>query len=329
MIRLTNVVARFAPTQVGPVSLFVGPGAYALLGRPSDGVALLLEAIAGRTLPASGKVEVLGGAPTQASRRKSIGYVALDAPLPEMSRVEKVFHTAAKLRGEAAGDVAARLAELGVESLATRRVSSLSLEERRAVALAEALTSQKTQLVLVEEPFVSMDPRAAAGLAKLVRARAKQGSCVVFTTASPRESLLLADEVFAFDRGKPIWRGKPADRIALARGEWVRVQVTGSDVRTLGAALAKDERAARVTVEPPLLVVEGETLVDVAAAVASAARSSKTEVLSIVPDAAPLDDVFASIAAANRSAQNRAQSPPGAVPPAPTSAPALAPPRTP
>ncbi|MGH7284715.1 MAG: ATP-binding cassette domain-containing protein [Polyangiaceae bacterium] len=299
MIRLTNVVARFAPIQVGPVTLRLGPGGYALLGRPSDGVGLLLEAIAGRVLLASGKVETLGAPPAKAQTRRGIGYVALDAPLPETMRVSSVFALAAKIRGEDVGDVAERLGKLGVAALAKRSVVSLSLEERRAVAVAEAITSTKTQLLLIEEPFSSMDARTTSLLPKILRQRAAAGTCVVISTASTRDPLLVADEAFAFDRGKLVWRGKPADRVALARGESVRVQVLASDVRALAAALAKDERAMRVVIEPGLLSVEGHALVDIAAAIATAARSSQSDVLSIVPDAAPFDDLLASVATRN------------------------------
>lgn len=306
MIRVTNLVARFAPMQVGPVTLRLGPGGYAFIGRPSDGVGLLLEAIAGRVLPSSGKVETLGSSPNRAGTRRGIGYVAIDAPLPELTRVDRVFALAAKIRGEEAGDVAARLGELGVEALAKRTVESLSLEERRAVAIAEAVTSTKTELLLIEEPFASVDARATSLLPKILRRRASAGACVIVSTASTRDPLLVADEAFAFDRGKLVWRGKPADRVALARGESVRVLVTASDVRALAAALAKDERATRVVIEPGLLSVEGGALVEVAAAVATAARSSNVDILSIVPDAAPFDDLLASIAATNRAAQTGA-----------------------
>ena len=328
MIRMTNLVARFAPTQVGPVTLRLGPGGYAFVGRPSDGVGLLLEAIAGRVLPASGKVETLGAPPTKGKTRRGIGYVALDAPLPETARVDDVFRIAAKIRGEAAGEVDGRLGVLGVEALTKRRVSSLSIEERRAVALAEAVTSTKTQVLLIEEPFTTMDARTASLLPKILRQRAAAGTCVVVSTASTRDPLLVADEAFAFDRGSLVWRGKPADRVALARGESVRVQVTASDVRALAAALAKDERATRVVIEPGMLSVDGHALVEVAAAIATAARSSQSEILSIVPDAAPFDDLLASIAIANR-ASARPQAPVAVVPLPPTSSPVLGQPRNP
>ncbi|MEO8797196.1 MAG: ATP-binding cassette domain-containing protein [Polyangiaceae bacterium] len=327
MIRLTNAISRVAPQQVGPVSLFLGPGAYAFVGRTTDGVSLLLETIAGRTRPTSGKVETLNVAPTSAKARQAIGYVALDAPLPEVLSVAATLALASKLRGEPVLDPSERLAKVGIEPLVHRRISSLTLAERRAVAFAEVVTSTKTQLLLVDEPLIHMDARAAAGVAHLLRQRASQGACVVIATASTQDALLLASEAIAFDRSKLIWRGKPADRVALARGQAVRVTVTASDVRGLGAALARDARAVRVTVEDALVVAEGTTLVDVCAAIATAARHAHVEVTSIVPDAAPLDDLFAAIreesrnASAHSAAQHR--------PPPPISSPVLGPTRAP
>jgi ABC-type multidrug transport system ATPase subunit len=323
MIRATNLVAKAAPVRVGPLTLRLGPGAYALIGRPADGVALLLSTFAGRTRASSGKAEALGGSPISANSRRGIGYVAIDAPLPEALRVDQALDLASRFRGEPIAPAAGRLAKLGVEALVRRRVSSLRLEERRAVAVAEALTSTKTQLLLIDEPFMSMDGRAAANLARLLRLRAASGTCVVIATASTRDPLLIADEAFAFDRGLLVWRGNPSDRVALARGGSVSVRVTATDIRALASTLARDERASRVTLEPGALVAYGETLVDICAAIATSARTAHTDITSIVPDAAPIDNLFASIAEAQRTANDRAQAAAPPLPPPPTSGPVL------
>jgi ABC-type multidrug transport system ATPase subunit len=329
MIRATNLVAKAAPVRVGPLTLRLGPGAYALIGRPADGVALLLSTFAGRTRASSGKAEALGGSPISANSRRGIGYVAIDAPLPEALRVDQALDLASRFRGEPIVPAAARLAKLGVEALVRRRVSSLRLEERRAVAVAEALTSTKTQLLLIDEPFMSMDGRAAANLARLLRLRAASGTCVVIATASTRDPLLIADEAFAFDRGSLVWRGNPSDRVALARGGSVSVRVTATDIRALASTLARDERASRVTLEPGALVAYGETLVDICAAIATSARTAHTDITSIVPDAAPIDNLFASIAEAQRTANDRAQAAAPPLPPPPTSGPVLSQTRSP
>jgi len=323
MIRATNLVAKAAPIRVGPLTLRLGPGAYALIGRPADGVSLLLETFSGRRRPSSGKVEALGGAPGSKLSRVGIGYVAIDAPLPEALRVDEILALASRFRGEDVVAAESRLAKLGIEALVQRRASSLSLEERRAVAITEALTSTKTQLLLIDEPFLSMDGRATAGLTRLLRQRAASGACVVVATASTRDPLLLADEAFAFDRGAIVWRGNPADRVALVRGDAVSVRVTAGDVRALASTLARDERALRVTLEAGAIIVEGGALVDICAAIAASARTAHTDITSIVPDPAPLDGLFATLAEAQRSTQERAQITAPALPPPPTSGPVL------
>lgn len=323
MIRATNLVAKAAPVRIGPLTLRLGPGAYALIGRPADGVSLLLSTFAGRTRASSGKTEALGASPLSANSRRGIGYVAIDAPLPESLRVEQALDLASRFRGEEIISASDRLAKLGIEALVGRRVGSLKLEERRAVAVAEAITSTKTQLLLIDEPFVSMDGRAAANLARLLRLRAAGGTCVVFATASTRDPLLIADEAFAFDRGSLIWRGNPSDRVALARGNSVCVRVTAIDIRALASALTKDERASRVTLEPGALVVEGAALVDICAAIATSARTAHTDITSIVPDAAPIDNLFATVAEAQRTVNSHAQAAAPPLPPPPTSSPVL------
>lgn len=137
-------------------------GVHALVGGPRDGGPLLLSVIAGRALVRSGRVRVLGEAPGSHAIRRRVGWVPSAPSLPEAMRVHEVMALAAVLRGEAAAPTVERLAALGLEALALRRVRSLTLEERRAVALAEALTSTVVRVLLLEEPLVAVDPRAAA-----------------------------------------------------------------------------------------------------------------------------------------------------------------------
>ena len=194
MIRLTGVSARRRPLALAGVTAAWEAGVHSLLGARVDGGPLLLALIAGAARARAGSLQVLDGDPADAAVRARVAYVPLDVALPEALRVDEALSLAAALRGEPVRAPAERLAPLGLEALAPRRVRSLSWAEARGVALAEALTSTRVRVILVEEPLVSMDPRACRRIAEELRARGDAGCAVLVDTASPRDAAEVATD---------------------------------------------------------------------------------------------------------------------------------------
>jgi ABC-type multidrug transport system ATPase subunit len=280
VLELHGVTARLPPLALAPVTASIGAGVTALVGTRDDGVALLLAVLAGREPAQKGKLIVQGGA-LSAATRAATGYVPLDAVLPESLRVHEVLDLAARVRGEPVRDAVARLDVLGVGSLAPRRVRSLAPEEVRAVAAAEALTSAKTTVLLFEEPFAVMDPRAAAALGLELQRRARAGACVVFTTASTREAHDLADQNLVFERGVVQRQGKPLDPIAIegARGAALRVVV--SNTKAFLAALGEESSITGIEAAASGVLVRGASAVELARAIARAVKRAEVELESM------------------------------------------------
>jgi len=274
VITLDAVAARRAPLALARLSLSWGPGVHSLVGTPADGGPLLLELIAGRARLRSGRVGVLDGDPRDAPVRRQLALVSLEPPLPEALRTADVLAMAATLRGEAAADPAARLARLGVESLAPRRVRTLAPEEARAVALAEALTSTRVRVLLVEEPLVGIDPRAAARLPELLRARGREGCVVLLATASLRDAGDLADDHVLLRGGTVVGGAVSLDELAAFSPAGVRMRVLVSDPRALLAALAGDEAIDAVARRDGAVVARGRDAKALAAAVGRAVVAS-------------------------------------------------------
>ena len=204
MIDLVAVSARGRAERGHPrvvltkVSLEQRAGVLGIVGAPKDGTSLLLDMIDGTAPPSSGRVVVLGGSPDAA--RPRLARVSLEAPLPDALRVDEVCDLAADLRGEPRRSSGETLGALGVGALARRRVRSLALEERRAVALAIALGSTKAEVLLIEEPLALLDPVAPRMVVDALRARAAS-ACVIVTTASPRDATRLADRLGVLTSG--------------------------------------------------------------------------------------------------------------------------------
>jgi len=295
VIDLHAAHTRTVPVAIAPLTVRFEAGTHALVGGTLDGVSLVLAICAGRLPLRSGVRRVLDARNDDPRVRASIAYVPLDASLPEPMRVDAVLRLAASIRGERLRDARGRLDSLGIGALATRAVRSLSREERRAVALAEAVTSE-ARLILVDEPLASIDPRAAAMACEALHARARAGACVVVATGSIRDARTLADDVLTFDRGVLVRRAPATDPLVLAGPRGASVRVVASDTKRLAASLAGEEAVRDVSFEADVLVARGADAVAIAAALARAATRSRVTIESLVPDLLHDDELKAAIA---------------------------------
>jgi ABC-type multidrug transport system ATPase subunit len=174
---------------------------------------------------------------------------------------------AAEVRGDPERDARERLDLLGLGALAGRKMSTLAPEEARGVALAEALSSSARVLVL-DEPFVALDPRAAVHLPGALRARGAASACVVFATASRRDATDLADSVLFVERGALVGHVAAA---SVRNARRVALRAIVSDARPLLAALAADAPFEAIEAESGAVVVRGGERAALAAAIARAA----------------------------------------------------------
>ena len=304
------------------VSIEHDKGVLAIIGAPKDGTTLLLDVIDGVVEPIAGRLAVFGARPDAVRRR--VARVSLDAPLPDALRVDEACDVAANLRGEPRRPASERLSVLGIAGLALRRVGSLSLEERRAVALAIALTST-AELLLVEEPLVAMDGLAASFVAGALRARAAS-TCIVVTTGSARDATRLADRLGVLTSG--VYTPLPPELAHTSLGPEgsasMRIVVSPAAGRAgaaaLVAALSGVEAVTRVETSSytgggVAVAVSGCDLALLSTAVTRAIATARVDVELVEPSTLSLDGIRAAIAA-------RAMSPPpGSLPPGPASIP--------
>jgi len=294
-VELTAVDARGKLNlKISRVTFDAGNGSIlAIVGAPRDGTSLLFDVIDGTALPKAGSV--------RAPERARIARVTLDAPLPDMLRVDEVCALSAALRGGKAGDA---LAPLYLESLAKRSVRSLSTDERRAVTLAVALASATADVLLVEEPLAMLAPLATRVVADALREKAK-AACVIVTTSSPRDATRVGDRIAVLVDGvlTPI---EESNTVSNEAGS-LRVVVAASQGKTGAAALigalgredavGRVESTAFAAGAATALTVHGDDLGALAKAVTRAIAEAKIDVDLVEPSIMPLDLIRAQIAA--------------------------------
>jgi ABC-type multidrug transport system ATPase subunit len=281
VISFQNVSARRAPLTLASVSLEWGPGIHSIVGGREDGGTLLLALAAGIALPRSGRVRILDRSPEAV--RKEIARIPLEPSLPDTMRVDEMLRVASHLRSEAVRSPTERLAIFGIESLAGRTVRSLSRGEVRAVSLAEALTSSRVRVVLIEEPGTWMDPRAAGRVAEGLRAKAQADCAIVLTTASTEDARDLASDHVVMQRGTVV--SGPAStnpRLSdLRRAHLVLVSASEGDARLLAAGLARDSVVAGLAQEGAVVRVRSPDPVGLARAVANTAVDASAEIVEM------------------------------------------------
>jgi ABC-2 type transport system ATP-binding protein len=257
-------------------------GIHAILGAPKDGGPLLLSMLAGAERPRKGQIRVLKGNPLERSVRSRIAFVPLDPVLPDALRVHEIVMLAQRFRGDARGSAVDGLAALGIETLAPRPARTLGPAEGRAVLLAEALASPSVRVLLIEEPAVCLEPRAASHLGGSLREFARDGRAVILVTSSARDADALADDTWLLRAG--ILSGPCPPLMSLARGPsstGASFRLAVSDARALTAALARETDVETMAYDEGGLRVNGPNPVALAEALGRTIAATQVVVFDL------------------------------------------------
>jgi iron(III) transport system ATP-binding protein len=289
-IVLRDVTKAFGSTRaVRPTTLAVERGElFAVLGPSGCGKTTLLRLIAGFESPDSGSVEVAGesmagdGCWVPPERRR-IGMVFQDYALfPHLSVAQNVafgLPRGARRRG-ATGRALTVLELVGLQHKAERYPHELSGGERQRVALARALAPEP-EVVLLDEPFSSLDATLRAGLRREVELILREADAsAVFVTHDQEEALSLADRVAVMRDGVVVQTGSPEDVYYMPRDRWTAQFVgevnllrgvadpvgVATELGYFELALPADPGVIRVAVRPEQLEVrpdeEGNATID-------------------------------------------------------------------
>ncbi len=209
MIRLEHVTAAVGQFTLRDVSFTLDAGAYGVvIGPAGAGKTTLLEAIAGIVPVAAGAVSLRGADVTRlAPERRRVGIVYQHAYLfPHLSVADNVSYGT-----DDAGSAREMAERFGLDALMPRDVRALSGGERQLVALARALAT-RPDILLLDEPFASLDPRTRITARRQVRAlHAERGMTVLHVTHDFAEAGRLGHQVVLLEGGRVLQVGGPDD----------------------------------------------------------------------------------------------------------------------
>jgi heme exporter protein A len=218
-VEARGLARRFgALVALHPLDLDVAPGqVLAVLGPNGAGKSTLLRLLAGLAHPSAGHVTIGEAGGDRRARRARVGVVAHATLLyPALTARENLVFTG-RLFGvpDPATRADALLARFELEAFANRAVGTFSRGTAQRVAIARALV-HAPPLLLLDEPFTGLDPRAADLLEGLLAGLAGQRTVVLATHDLPRAARL-ADRglLLRAGRGRAVGPAELRDPAAL------------------------------------------------------------------------------------------------------------------
>jgi heme ABC exporter ATP-binding subunit CcmA len=178
----------------------------ALIGRNGAGKTTLLRILGGFSQPGKGSVLLNGAEPRSLEARRKTGFLGHGISVyDELSAIENLRLFASLY------DLPPKSADEWLERVALNRVKDGLVREfsrgmRQRLAIARAFL-HRPSVLLLDEPFTSLDDRAIALLQSLLREARERGCAAVMSTHQLREALELASDVALLKRGKLAFAG--------------------------------------------------------------------------------------------------------------------------
>ena len=214
MLNIENLTKQYGDKKaVDDLSLHIAPGEiYGFIGHNGAGKTTTLKCIAGILRFEAGKIFVDGDSVTDAplACKKKIAYIPDNPDLYDfmtgmqyLSFVADVFGIGKETRGERIRRYA-DLLELSADL--SQPISSYSHGMKQKLALIGAWIHEP-RLILMDEPFVGLDPRSSHILKQQMRAFCDEGGAIFFSTHVLEVAEKLCDKIAIIRKGKLIRSG--------------------------------------------------------------------------------------------------------------------------
>lgn len=283
-----NVVA------VNDVSFEVGPGITGLLGPNGAGKTTLLHMMAGFLAPSAGEVR-LGESPTWRHPEvyRQVGFVPeREAVYPFLTGRQFLLASARLHRVPDAAAAAERALDLvDMRDAAGRAIGGYSKGMRQRIKVAAALVHDPEVLIL-DEPFNGMDPRQRLHMMDLLRAMARDGRTILFSSHILEEVERLSDRVLVVVAGRLAAAGDFRRIRRLMTDRPHRFTVRSSDDRGLARELLAFSEIDAVDLHDGVLTVRTADYGALTRAVAPAAQRAGASLLELRPADESLESVF-------------------------------------
>ncbi len=226
LVKVEKLTMKFGDTTaLNDVTFAIEKGEIlGLLGPNGAGKSTTIDLIVGLRRPTSGSVLVYGLDPMKNGLkvRRAIGYVPQQAAIFDTLTVRENLSLAAELYGipRIKHRVAAIINEFELEEKADKLAETLSGGQKHRLNFALGSVAD-SQLVILDEPTVGLDPRRRAEAWGFIRRLRESGKAVLLTTHYMEEADELCSRILLIDRGKIVAQGSPQELKATLSEELV------------------------------------------------------------------------------------------------------------
>ena len=214
MLTIDHLTKRYGDKlAVDDLSLHIAPGEiYGFIGHNGAGKTTTLKAAAGILQFDAGTVRIDGcdlkTDPLGCKAR--LAYIPDNPDLYEFMTGSKYLNFIADIFGVSAEDRSARIGELAerleLKDDLPQPVSAYSHGMKQKLALIAAWLHEP-RLILMDEPFVGLDPKASHLLKQMMREHCDKGGAIFFSTHVLEVAEKLCDKVAIIQRGRLIRSG--------------------------------------------------------------------------------------------------------------------------
>ena len=214
MLRIEHLTKTFGEKKaVDDLSLHIAPGEiYGFIGHNGAGKTTTLKAVAGILRFDSGEIRIDGCSvaeqPLECKRR--LAYIPDNPDLYDYMTGIQYLNFIADIFGVSAADRQARIRDLAQRFALTadlaQPIAAYSHGMKQKLAIISAWLHQP-KLIIMDEPFVGLDPKAAHLLKGMMREHCDAGGAIFFSTHVLEVAEKLCDKVAIIKAGALIHSG--------------------------------------------------------------------------------------------------------------------------
>ncbi|MBR2836481.1 MAG: ABC transporter ATP-binding protein [Coriobacteriales bacterium] len=218
MLRIENLTKRFGEkTAVDNLSLHIAPGEiYGFIGHNGAGKTTAIKSVVGIQQFDSGDIFINGTSILQdpLACKKQLAYIPDNPDLYDfmtgikyLNFIADVFAVSPEVRQERIREYAGRFE---LTSDLAQPIATYSHGMKQKLALISAWLHDP-KLIIMDEPFVGLDPKAAHLLKQMMREVCDNGGAIFFSTHVLEVAEKLCDKVAIIKQGKLIKSGTMED----------------------------------------------------------------------------------------------------------------------
>ena len=214
MLNIEHLTKRYGDKlAVDDLSLHIAPGEiYGFIGHNGAGKTTTLKSAVGILRFDSGRIRIHGRdlQKDPIGCKAELAYIPDNPDLYEFMTGIKYLNFIADVFGVSAGDRSARIKELADRLELTadlaQPISAYSHGMKQKLAVIAAWLHQP-RLLLMDEPFVGLDPKASHLLKQMMREHCDRGGAIFFSTHVLEVAEKLCDKVAIIKQGRLIRSG--------------------------------------------------------------------------------------------------------------------------